>query len=264
ARQRDYLLTYVIRHGLFIGLDDGFPASSSVSVMSGNLSAAILHAEFKSRCPDVTWQLAIADSIFRLNRVNLLKSLRQFLVDTPSTEAAIIYLAGHVCSFQGRYVFCPQDFDMHFPDATGLTLDLFNTLVERFNPPGRRLFLFFDTCRTLLDTAPEGGELAPPNCSLLYTCKHGEDIVEIDGYSDFVRGLITIMSEAAHAGQVRLSLAEAIGDLQHARVREGSGRPLHIGLGGQTLEEAYLFVQTETKNSNLRPIRCHLDSPART
>lgn len=260
-------MSYVIQRGIFFGIDDALSAhDDAISIIQGALSATVLHAELESRSSEAKWELATPNDNSRLVRAYILGRLTTFLTEASNSEPAIMYFSGHGCSFQGKYIFCPQDFNQAIPDASGLTFDLLATLIQRSNPQKRRLILIFDTCRSLIDPAAEVGEAVPPNCTVIYTCEHGKDVIEIDGYSDFVRGLLQLIKEAARSkkeGLTKLGMAELIEEMQTLRPQDGSGNPIRLKVAGQSLADTHLSIASDPSVATQKRIECRLYSRPR-
>ena len=232
---------------MFVGIDDVPSGDDVISVMAGSLSATVLHAEFQSRCPDGKWRLLIPNDTTQITRGYLIEQLKRFLRELPKSEGAMIYFAGHGCSYEGKYIFCPQDFREDVPDATGLTFELVSALVHRFRDKSVKLIIVFDTCRTQIDETAQVGEAIPPNCSIVFTCAHGEPVIEIDGYSDFVRRVLSEMDEfgAIDGRYSQVRVLDLINDLQMSRARGGSGTILRLSLLGDTLADMCFSLRSE-------------------
>ena len=94
----------------------------------------------------------------------------------------------------------------------------------------------------------EVGEAVPPNCTVIYTCEHGKDVIEIDGYSDFVRGILQLIKEAARSrkeGLTKLGMAELIEEMQTLRPQDGSGIPIRLKVAGQSLADTHLSIASD-------------------
>lgn len=256
-------MSYAIQRGVFIGVDDTLSFNETTSTMQGSLSAAVLHAEFGCRSSQGEWELVIPNDSSQISRSYLLRKLVDALTQKPKTAPMLIYFGGHGCSFQGKYIFCPQDFNQTVPDASGVTLELLTSLVQRFSSARRKLVIVFDTCRNSLDAVSEVGEAVPPNCTIVYTAEYGNPTIEIDGYSDFVRGFLQCMRGASRSSTSRitsLDLAEAIQDIQTSRPPKGSGRQLHLTVIGPIIKEAHFLVDSGPDIEERRTIECRLIS----
>jgi Caspase domain len=241
-------------------LDDKI-SINAVSVVDGSVSAMVLHTDFASRCPDGEWELLIPSNAPKLTRIHILDRLKTFLVSSVSTMPALIYFAGHGCTHQGKYIFCPSEFMPEMPEATGIPLDLLTSLIEQFGKRDQKLVLILDTCRTQLDGVRAVADRVPPNSTVVYACEHGTPVVEIDGYSDFVRGVLFYTRQAAQSkldGTTVLPLPDLFKDLQESRPPGGSGRPLHIDVQGQWFDDICLLLQAEPSRTKQRAIECKL------
>jgi hypothetical protein len=146
-----------------------------------------------------------------------------------------LYFAGHGCSYRGRYVFCPEDFRIEIPDLTGIGIDVLLDVISRFNASAELVVLILDTCRGPLDDETEESERPDDNCTLIFTCRFGDCVIDIEGQSDFVKGFGAFSAAVSYPGNSDLA-SNRFGDLldflDGRKLRDGTGTPISIDMKG--------------------------------
>lgn len=133
-------------------------------------------------------------------RNNILSALSSFFESCREAKLrrAILYFAGHGFEHNGKFVYCPWDFDENIASFSGVLLEQILELANNFN--GSKLFIF-DCCRSLF--FPETEEFAVRNefrvsrITLSYNdicwfaCRSGETAMESGLMESDYGGLFT-------------------------------------------------------------------------